>query len=147
MRTCIAAFALLAAIPLAANGGDVRASFVVSAFVPARASLEAVTGPVQLLVSEQDVARGYLEVAAVYRVRNNDPAGYLLRLDPRTGLTRSIEVSGLETQVVMRDELVEVYRACAGEPEDLTLEYRFVLEPDAQPGTYELPIHVSATPL
>jgi hypothetical protein len=47
----------------------------------------------------------------------------------------------------VHDDTVEVYRARAREPERLTLEYRFVLEPDAQPGSYELPIHVSATPL
>jgi hypothetical protein len=52
VRACIAALILLAAIPTAADAGDVRANFLVSATVPARASLEAVTQPALLSVSE-----------------------------------------------------------------------------------------------
>ena len=147
MRACIAALILLAAIPTAADAGDVRANFVVSAVVPARASLEAVVQPALLSVSEDDVARGYVDVAAVYRVRNNDPAGYLVRLAPRTGLTSTIEVSGLATDVVMRDEVVEVTQPASLQPQDLNLQFRLMLEPSATAGVYPMPLQVSVATL
>jgi hypothetical protein len=139
--------ALLAAIPLAAEGGDVRASFAVSVVVPARASLETLAEPALLSVSEADVARGYVDVAALYRVRNNDPAGYLVRLAPRTGLTSTIEVSGLATDVVMRDEVVEVAQPASLQPLDLNLQFRLMLDPTATAGVYRMPLHVSVAAL
>jgi hypothetical protein len=147
VRLCIAALTLLAASPLAADAGDVRAAFVVSAVVPARASLEAVAQPAVLSVSEDDIARGYLEVAAVYRVRNNDPAGYMVRLAPRAGLTSMIEVSGLATDVVMREDVVEVTQPAALEARDLDLRFRLALDPGAIAGVYPMPLQVSVATL
>jgi hypothetical protein len=147
VRTCIAALALLAAIPLAAEGGDVHASFAVSVVVPARASLETLAQPTLLSVSEDDVARGYVDVAALYRIRNNDPAGYLVRLAPRTGFTSTIEVSGLASDVVMRDEVVEVTQPASLQPQDLNLQFRLMLQPGATAGVYPMPLHVSVATL
>lgn len=147
MRTCIAALALLAAIPLAAEGGDVHASFAVSVVVPARASLETLAQPTLLSVSEDDVARGYVDVVALYRIRNNDPAGYLVRLAPRTGFTSTIEVSGLASDVVMRDEVVEVTQPASLQPQDLNLQFRLMLQPGATAGVYPMPLHVSVATL
>lgn len=147
MRPCLAVFALLAALPLAAEARDVRANLVVSAAVPARASIEAVTLPAQLSVSDEDLARGYVDVAAVYRVRNNDPAGYLLRLAPRAGLTSKIEVSGLASDVVMTEEVVEVMQPAALEALDLNLRFRLTLDPGATSGVYPMPMQVSVATL
>lgn len=139
--------ALLATIPVAASAGDVRAVFAVSASVPARASLEAVVQPPVLAVSDEDVARGYVDVAAVYRVSNNDPAGYLLRLAPRAGLTSSIEVTGLASPVVMGQDVVEVAEPAALQARDLNLQFRFVLDPAVPAGVYPVPVQVSVTTL
>jgi hypothetical protein len=139
--------ALLATIPVAAGAGDVRAVFAVSASVSARASLDAVVQPSVLAVSDEDVARGYVDVAAVYRVRNNDPAGYLLRLAPRAGLTSSIEVTGLASPVVMGQDVVEVAEPAALQARDLNLQFRFVLDPAVPAGVYPVPVQVSVTTL
>lgn len=147
MKPCLAVLALLAAIPMAADAGDVRAIFAVSATVQARASLEAVVQPSALSVSEEDVARGYMDVDAIYRVSNNDPAGYLLRLAPLTGLTSSIEVDGLGSAVVMGQEVVEVTEPAAIQARDLNLRFRFVLDPAVPAGVYPMPVQVSVTTL
>ena len=76
---------LMAVVPCVAAAGETRASFLVSATVLARASLESVSQPTTLSVSPEDVARGYLDVTAAYRVSSNDPSGYMVRLAPRTG--------------------------------------------------------------
>lgn len=132
----------------AAVGAESRqANFIVTVSVPARATLQAIEQPARLHISAEDVVRGFKDVSARYIVESNTADGWLLRFAPRLGVAAQVEVQGLQSPVVMRDEMVEVHRARAREPERLTLEYRFVLEPDAQPGSYELPIHVSATPL
>jgi len=132
----------------AAVGAESRqANFIVTVSVPARATLQAIEQPARLHISAEDVVRGFKDVSARYIVESNTADGWLLRFAPRLGVARQVEVQGLQSQVVVHDDTVEVYRTRAREPERLTLEYRFVLEPDAQPGSYELPIHVSATPL
>jgi hypothetical protein len=144
VKPCLAALALLAAIPMAADAGDVRAIFTVSATVPARVSIEAISQPQALSVSAEDVARGYVEVAAVYRVRNNDPAGYLLRLAPLTGLTSSIEVDGLGSAIMVDREVVEVTEPAALQARHLNLRFRFLLDPAVPAGVYPMPVQVSA---
>ena len=147
MARNIAAFVLLAAVPIAALAGESRSQFTVSAYVPARASIEAVSQPATLTVSADDVARGYVDVPTVYRVQSNDPAGYLLRLMPRTGLTRSVEVMGLSSRVVMRGDTVEVRQPAAFHKQPLALRFRLVLDPAAVPGSYALPVHVAVVTL
>lgn len=124
-----------------------HASFVVSVNVPARAELRAIDQPALIQVSEQDVTRGYKDVTARYRVESNTPRGWLLRLAPRLGVAQRVEVQGLSAPVVLAGDAVEVYRARALEPERLSLTYRLVLGQGTPPGTYQLPIHVSAMPL
>ena len=138
---------LLAAVPCVAAAGETRASFLVSATVLARASLESVSQPTTLSVSPEDVARGYLDVAAAYRVSSNDPSGYMVRLAPRIGLTRSVEVAGLSTPIVMTDQVVEVIQPAALRPQRLDLRFRLVLGENAVPGTYAMPVQLSVATL
>jgi hypothetical protein len=138
---------LLAAVPCVATAGETRASFLVSATVLARASLEPVAQPAMLSVSGDDVARGYLDVAVAYRVSSNDPSGYMVRLAPRIGLTRSVEVAGLSTPIVMTDQVVEVVQPAARGPQRLDLRFRLVLEDSAVPGTYSMPVQLSVATL
>jgi len=133
-------------------GADARsetgqARFLVSATVPERVTIEALEQPTRLVISADDVLRGYKEVAARYLVRTNTARGWMLQFSPRIGLARHVEVRGLGGQVVLRDESVEVFRPGTTGRESLSLEYRLVLVPDAQPGTYDLPLQVSAVPL
>lgn len=123
------------------------ARFMVTAVVRDRVSVEAVEQPRRFTLSETDVRRGYKDVSARYVVDSSANEGYLLQLSPRLGLTARVEVSGLSSALVLHQDSVEVYRPQVAEPQDLTLGFRFVLQPDAQPGTYDMPVHVSAIPL
>ena len=138
---------LIATAPLVAGAGDSRAQFSVTATVSARASVEPLSQPALLSISADDVERGYVDVAAAYRVSSNDPSGYLMRLAPRIGLTRSVEVAGLSTPVVMTDQVVEVIQPAARRPQRLDLRFRLVLDEKAVPGTYAMPVQVSVTTL
>lgn len=138
---------LLAAWPLACAAGESRATFLVTAQVTPRVSLEAVSEPAQFTVSQADVAHGYVDVTATYRVRNNDPAGYVLRLEPRVGYASGVVVSGLDTPVALLDETVEVIASAALATRVLTLTFRVALPPTAGAGEYPLPLRVSAATL
>jgi hypothetical protein len=138
---------LVATTPLAAGAGELRTQFSVTATVSPRASVEPLTQPAQLSISEVDVERGYVDVAAAYRVSSNDPSGYMVRLAPRVGLTRSVEVAGLSSPIVMTDQVVEVVQPAARRPQRLDLRFRLVLDDSAVPGTYAMPVQVSVATL
>ena len=146
-----AASALVLAVALAAGlpaqAGRDQARFTVSAFVPARVTLMAVDQPSALVISAEDLARGYKDVAATYRVDHNGRRGYLLGLSPRIGVTRQIEVQGLSAEVVVRGESVEIVQPGPPGSHELSLGFRFVLQADAVPGRYPLPVLVTAQPL
>ncbi len=141
----VVALAALLAGPALAD--QARARFTVSAVVPKRVTLTVLEQPAQLMLSLEDIARGYKDVSARYQVRHNDPHGYLLHLAPRIGLTRHVEVRGLGTAVQLGDADLAIRQASAGRLHDFELAFRFVLDPAARPGAYALPIHVTAAPL
>ena len=138
---------LVATTPLAAGAGDTRTQFSVTATVSPRASVEPLSQPAQLSISQVDVERGYVDVAAAYRVSSNDPSGYMVRLAPRIGLTRSVEVAGLSSPIVMTDQVVEVVQPAARRPQRLDLRFRLVLDESAVPGTYAMPVQLSVATL
>jgi len=89
--------------------------------------------PSQLMLSAEDVERGYKDVSARYQVRHNDPNGYLLHLAPRIGLTRQIEVRGLATPVQLGDADLAIRQSSGGRLHDFELAFRFVLDPAVRP--------------
>ena len=141
----VVALAALLASPALAD--QARARFTVSAVVPKRVTLTALEQPAQLTLTVEDIERGYKDVSARYQVRHNDPHGYLLHLAPRIGLTRQIEVRGLTSDVLLGDADLAIRQASAGRLHDFELAFRFVLDPAARPGSYALPVHVTAAPL
>ena len=144
MLRCLAALVLSSVVPVTATAAEVRGQFAVTAYVTARASIETVAQPTQFSVSAGDLERGYVDLAATYRVSSNDPAGYMVRLAPRVGLTRAIEVTGLATPVVVRDDVVDVSQPAALQPRELRLGFRLVLDEAAVPGTYSWPVQLQA---
>ena len=124
-----------------------RAAFLVTATVPERVALAKIEHPSTLAISATDVLRGYKDVSARYVVSQNTERGWVLQLSPRIGITQHVEVRGLSRDLVLGNESVEVYRPGTTAREDISLEYRLVLDADVEPGTYDMPVHVTATPL
>lgn len=139
--------ALLAAVSFPAAAEKASTRFTVSAFVPQRVSLRAIDPPALLTVSDEDIARGYKELSARYDVRQNTGGGYLLSLTPRLGLASRVAVLGLDSTIELHDQSVEIYRNRPSGLERLVLTFRFVLEATARPGSYALPVLVTASPL
>jgi hypothetical protein len=148
MRRRLGGVLILAlAATTAANAAGRQAQFIVQVTVPARVTLEATGQPTHLLLSATDIERGYKDVSARYVVSQNTGRGWLLSLSPRLGITRQVEVRGLSRPVVLGEHGVEVHQPRSRGAQTLALDYRFVLAPDARPGRYELPVHLSAAPL
>jgi hypothetical protein len=148
MLRSLGALLLLALVAGADVRADTRqAQFVVQATVPVRVTMTVLEQPDEIDVSTADLERGYAEVAATYRVSHNDRRGYLLSILPRQGLTREIEVQGLATALVMGNEPVELLQPGPPGSHQLSLAFRFALDPAVVPGRYPLPVLVTAHPL
>jgi hypothetical protein len=117
---------------------------MVTARVVPRVTLEPVVEPEQFTVAPDDIERGYLDIGAEYRVTSNDPRGYFLRIAPRIGVTTAIEIDGLTSRVVLLEDSMEIAQPAAFQPQSLKLSLRLRLAPHAIPGTYGLPVHLSA---
>jgi hypothetical protein len=111
----------------------------VSARVLPHARLQADTSPVSITAA--DVQRGYLDVSRHYRLQTNAPDRVVLQLNPRVGLTDSIDVEGFRAVLHLQDSSLEILQPLARE---FMLNYRLWLRAGALPGEYPLPVQVAA---
>jgi len=137
---------------LPAFAGQSSASFQVSVRVPASATLSVVESAGGVEISAEDVARGYKQVAVRYRVTGTGRRGYLLQVAPRLGVVRRIEIGSSGTATATGDIPLEIHRPAdgclaAGCADEAALILRLVLDPDARPGSYPLPVRLAALPL
>jgi hypothetical protein len=144
------------AVGMGALGGTGRALAAsalkvnVSATVLKRASLKVLVQPSSLVITDADVARGYLEVTAPAQVavRNNSADGYLLVVASRGEFLRRMRIRGLGGEVQLGAEGGFVRQP--GGPVVTTvldLGFRFELSDAAHPGVYDWPVQLSVTPL
>ncbi len=147
MRTRSQLVCLVALLPVIAAADSVRAHFLVGAIVEPHLTLTTLAAPERVQVTRADLARGYVDVAATYRIANNDRRGYLLHFDTRTGLTRAIEVKGLAAPLTLGDLGADVHQQDAVGAREYALRYRLHLAPGAREGSYELPVRLDARAL
>lgn len=127
------------------------AKLMVKAHVASRVKLRVVNQLAELVISNTDVARGYVDVPRGSRIEvsNNDPAGCLLVFEGFGGPMNFIK--GVHVKGGGREVYIElagwVVQPFARAPVNLDLSYRFVLAKDARPGTYVWPLTISARPV
>jgi hypothetical protein len=139
MRSPWLLLAFVAALHLgAARAETVSANLQVSVQVLPHARLQADASPVSITAA--DVERGYLDVSRDYQLRINAPDRVVLQLNPRVGLTDSIEIDGFQAPLRMRDSTLEITQSFARE---FTVNYRLWLSAGAMPGEYALPVQVA----
>jgi len=140
MRSVWLLLAFVAALhPGTARAATASTNLQVSVQVLPHAQLQADASPVS--ISAADVQRGYLDVSRHYRLQTNAPDRVVLQLNPRVGLTDSIDIQGLQAPVRMGDTSLEITQPLARE---FTLNYRLWLSAGALPGDYALPVQVAA---
>ena len=138
----------LAAIAVGtASADEARSRFQVSLQVPVLLALQTRGEPASVTVTDDDLARGYVDVAARYHVSHNDRRGYVLQIVHLGGVAREVRISGLGGTLVVADDAVEVHRDGQSFEQDVALEFRLVLEPAAQAGRYDWPVALNVQPL
>lgn len=148
-RLVLLTVACAAASPAWSRGN--RTDLQVTAVVREHLSLAA-TQPAELVVTDADIGRGFVDVPAATRlvVRSNSPSGYALWFEANGGLVREAVVLGLAGEL-----LVNASGAIAAQPSTgpgtrtriHELRFRFKLAPSARSGVHAWPLRMSVVPL
>lgn len=132
----------------AATAGSSGPKVAVSATVVARTSVQVLSQVQELVITNADIKRGYVEVPAGSRinVKTNNRAGCLLAFEVMNGTNGIFEnvfvrVGGQEVQLSSGGGWVRQAYSHGTVTQDLS--YRFALSKDARPGTYNWPLMIS----
>jgi hypothetical protein len=129
---------------------DARTHFNVSATVNAVARLQVRSAPTEVLVSDEDLRRGFIEVAQPTDlvVRSNSASGYALDLTTLTPMLSSVVVRGLQSEQSLSGEGgTIVQRWQMPQTVALSLQFRLVLAPGLAAGRYPWPMRIDVRPL
>jgi len=146
----IAALSLTAvsAINVPEATAGISATMRISAVVLARANLNVLKQPQELVVTDADVRRGFVRVmeGSMLELKNNTRAGCLLSFAAQGLPFQETTVSVMGRDVVLGQDGGLVNLPVIGKA-TVSLGYRFVLAPGTQPGTYAWPFSLSVSPL
>lgn len=150
VRTMAAILAAIGGQCAPAHAGAPEAVLTVRASVPRHASIR-MAQPRTLTISQADVARGYVEVAAplAVHVQSNVQQGYTLAFECQGGDVRQAHVHGLQSELTVGSAGALSARPAAGPGtwrEQLSLRFRFDLAPGVQPGEHAWPLNISMLP-
>jgi hypothetical protein len=139
---------LVASLP--ATAGSAEAKLTVSATILKRTTLKVLAQPSAVVVTANDIARGYVDVPtpAQVAIQSNAPDGYLLDFESEGDFMRQTLVRGLANDVQLSPAGGAIAQRGAGVTRiTLALGFRFLLSESARQGTYSWPMRISATPL
>jgi len=134
-----------------AETGGQRTSVLVTATVLKHASLKILAQPAAVVVTAEDVARGYVDTSAPteFSVKANTES-FLLDFAASGDFMRQIIVFGLANEVQLSPAGGAIAQRSAPPASPLRgvlLSFRFVLSETVRPGMYQWPIRLSVTPL
>jgi hypothetical protein len=147
----LAIFAIAAAlIPMQreAHADQARAQMSVSATVVDTVSVRSMYQAQQLVVSAEDVRRGYIDVAAGSRFSIRCASLCLFDFRPVGQLFKSVRVSGLDSAAEFGAAgATLLHKPAPGAPADVAINYRFTLSANVTPGAYPWPVALSVMPM
>lgn len=118
----------------------------VTARVLARASMNVLRQPTELIVTDSDIKRGYLDVNAgsLVEIRSNSRAGVNLTFETRGLPFKEALVSGIGREVALGPNGGIITHQITG-TNVVALSYRFVFDEYSQAGTYAWPLALSVS--
>jgi len=124
------------------------AQIEITAKVLARASIHVLRQPAEIVVTEADIRRGYLDINAgsLFEIKNNSRAGVCMTFEARGMPFREVLVGGLGREIAMGPGGGIITHQGVGTM-ILSLNYRFVLDKSSQAGTYAWPFSVTVSPV
>jgi hypothetical protein len=141
--------ALLGALFGQAQAADVRAFMTVSATVVDTVSIRTLHQAETLVVTAQDIERGYVDVPAASRfeIRNKGPS--LFEVRPLNPFFRSVRVTGPEGSAEFGAAGGTLMQRSNGNGAavNVSLGYRFELAAGITPGAYKWPVSLTVMPL
>ena len=146
-----ARLALIVAASVAAAGAkDVHSEFAVSATVRAVADIELQSAPSNLLISDRDIRRGYIDIIqpTQFTVRSNSANGFALEVMTVAPMLTSMTIQGMDSELSLGAEGgTIVQRWQRPQTVAVALRFRFVLAPGLQAGNYPWPLRLAVRPL
>jgi hypothetical protein len=133
-----------------AEAAQSTTTFGVSVRVLARATLNVSSQPPDVVISQADVQRGFVDVAEPMHleISTNDPTGYVLLVLPQSPWFSQVTVRSAGGEVTLGNEGgTVVERGRTAPTTSLELTWRFALAPDMVPGRYPWPLHLAVQPL
>lgn len=155
MQKQLVAAALIAALSLAPVNEAASSSSVamstkiqVTATVLARASMQVLRQPAEIIVTEADIKRGFLDVNAgsLVEIKNNSRAGVNLIFDVHGLPFKEALVSGFGREVSLGLNGGIITHQITG-TSIIAFSYRFILDENSRAGTYAWPLSLSVSPL
>lgn len=138
-------------VPSAQAAGN-SAQVSVGAIVLRHVSIRVLELPSTIQITEADINRGYVDVAAPSRleIRSNSPTGFMLSIESQADFARGTEVRGLGgmTSFGRFGGVLSVQGGAGGglQTTPVQLNFRVLLSEEARPGTHAWPIQISVLP-
>jgi hypothetical protein len=149
LASAILTTGILSGLPAPAGAGD-RASIQLHATVLARASMDAQRLPQRLVISEEDLERGYVELGQPVEVdfRTNHPGGVVLGFVLDSRQIAAVEAQAFEGGMPLASgaTIFVPQRERGFRARTVSLKLRLKLAPGAAPGTVAFPVSVSLAP-
>jgi hypothetical protein len=147
LTAAAASIALLAPAPAQAD----RSQLLVNAAVLTRVSLSGVQMPSQVAITDEDLARGYLEIAqpVTIDVRSNNPSGLVLGFSLNAAWVTAAQVRGAQGRVSVSKGAGSLLVRKQGKGlavQSVALRVRLILGESARAGTFAWPLAVVVAP-
>ena len=132
----------------ALSAESVSGQMRVSVQVMARVNVRLEAQPAQVVVTSADVKRGYLDLPApiVFHAQTNSRQGYLLQVSNGSTDFSEVQLSFAQAAINVAQESW-IARPYVPGGEVVSMNARLRLSSNLAPGSYPLPISISATPL
>lgn len=152
LRVALLSLAAFAAVGSTLAHASSQTEIKLAVLVRKHASLQVLSQPGSISITEADIARGYVEVTTPMRVavKSNTEEGYLLVFDNQADFFRQARVRGLANEVQLGTGGGVVAQRAPGRGMSavtLALAFRFELTQNAREGVYAWPLQVSVAPL
>jgi len=120
----------------------------VTARVLARASMHVLRQPAEIVITDADIRRGYLDVNAgsLVEIKNNSRAGVNMTFETQGLPFKEALVSGFGREVALGPNGGIITHSMIG-TSVVALSYRFVFDGSSQAGTYAWPLNISVNPI
>jgi len=148
VTAAIAAALTLAPVTYAepADATPSKAVVTVTATVVARTNLNVLHQAPEIVITEADVERGYVDVRSATKIEIKSNSGYSLIFENNGFPFKEVEVSGLGRTITIGQNGGMVFHPEKGSA-IIELNYRFLLYKDIHPGTYNWPLSISVSPM